>query len=248
MSQSQRHRGQQAEDSRLFDPVQWKLLNDAVDDQSWLLTRGYSEHAAASLVGDRYRLTSRQREAIRRAACSDEALFRRPANCLGVNELQGKSVVIDGYNLLITVESGLAGGFVVACRDGTFRDLASIHGTYRRVEETFPAIQVILDALVRLGVASVLWYLDKPVSNSGRLKGFLLEHAASASMSWEVELVNSPDKTLVGTSDAVVLSSDGWILDQAAQWANLARHLVESLPGALVLPLQGNRFAAGCGL
>ena len=248
MSQSQRHRGQQAEDSRLFAPVQWKLLNDAVDDQSWLLTRGYSEHAAASLVGDRYRLTSRQREAIRRAACSDEALFRRPANRLEVEELRGREVVIDGYNLLITVESGLAGGFVVACRDGTFRDLASIHGTYRRVEETFPAIQVIVEALTRLGVAAVKWYLDKPVSNSGRLKGFLLEHAANVAIPWEVELVNSPDKALIGAGEAVVLSSDGWILDQASQWANFARHLVEGMPGPLVLPLQGNRFAAGCGL
>lgn len=200
------------------------------------------------MVGDRYLLTNRQREALRRAACSDQALFRRPTNALPLTDLRGENVAIDGYNLLITIESSLSNGFVIACRDGTYRDIASIHGTYRRVEETFPAIEAISAALKELGVAATSWYLDKPVSNSGRLKGYLLEAAQEMGSDWEVELVFSPDKVLAQTSSAVVVSSDGAVLDQAERWANVTRYMIDRLPDPQILPMQGNRFAAGCGL
>ena len=248
MSNSQKHRGQHSQDARLFAPNQWKILNDAVDDLSWLWTRGYAEKAGLKIVGDRYKLTGRQREAIRRAACTDEAMFRRPVNRIDPADLAGKAVVIDGYNLLITVESGLANGLVVACRDGTYRDIASIHGTYRRVEETFPAIRIIAEELQALGVGSTLWYLDKPVSNSGRLKGFIQEIAQEFAMAWDVDLVNNPDRELIEARGPVVVSSDGIVLDQAETWTNLTRHIVDRLPDPQILPMQGNRFADGCGL
>ena len=82
-----------------------------------------------------------------------------------------KQLLLDGYNVLTTIEAALSGGVVLACRDGCYRDMASIHGTYRKVEETPPALMLIGKIAAELGVASCLWYLDSPVSNSGRLKG-----------------------------------------------------------------------------
>ncbi len=248
MSSSQKHRGQHSQDAKLFAPTTWKILNDAVDDLSWLWTRGYAEKAGIKLVGDKYKLTSRQRQAIRRASCTDEAMFRRPSNRIEPADLAGKAIAIDGYNLLITIESGLANGLIIACRDGTYRDIASIHSTYRRVEETFPAIRRIAGSLANLKVASVKWYLDKPISNSGRLKGFLLESSQEFGVPWEVELANNPDRELIETTDAVVVSSDGIILDQTKSWCNLTRHIVDSLPDPQIIPMQGNRFASGSGL
>jgi len=248
MSSSQKHRGQHSQDAKLFAATTWKILNDAVDDLSWLWTRGYAEKAGIKLVGDKHKLTARQRQAIRRAACSDEAMFRRPTNRIEPGDLEGKSLAIDGYNLLITVESGLANGLIIACRDGTYRDIASIHSTYRRVEETFPAIRRIAGSLADLQVKSAKWYLDKPISNSGRLKGFLLECSQEFGAPWEVELANNPDRELIHTKDAVVVSSDGITLDQADSWTNLTRHIVGPLPDPQIIPMQGNRFAPGSGL
>lgn len=248
MSSSQKHRGQHSQDRVIFAPTTWKVLNDAVDDLSWLWTRGYSEKAGIKLVGDRYKLTSRQRHAIRRASCSDEAMFRRPTNRVEIEDLAGKSLAIDGYNLLITIESGLSNGLILACRDGTYRDIASIHSTYRRVAETFPAIRTIASCLSDLQVPSVQWYLDKPISNSGRLKGFLLECSQEFDVPWEVELANSPDRELIETTGSVVVSSDGIILDQAESWTNLASHILGQLPDPQIIPMQGNRFASGSGL
>ena len=98
-------------------------------------------------------------------------------NCVLSTQLKGKKLFIDGYNLLITIESALSGGFIFVGRDGCYRDLASVHGTYRRVEETLPAIMTIGKSLMELGVEGVQWYFDAPISNSGRLKVYVHELA-----------------------------------------------------------------------
>ena len=178
MGNAQRHRGQQSDDAKNFHPDTLPALRRAVADFSWLLSQGYSDGSATlSLVGDRYRLTARQRQAVMRAACSDQALALRKEKEVAPDQLSGQAIAIDGYNFLITVESGLSGGIVLECRDSAWRDVASIHGTYRQVEETVPAIRHIATGLNACGVTAVTWFLDAPVSNSGRLRQLLLASA-----------------------------------------------------------------------
>ena len=113
----QKHRGQHANDVKLFHQRWIPTLNEAVRDLSWLWSRGYAEKSALELVGNRHRLNNRQRHALRRAACSDESVAKRQQHEITANELKGKKVAIDGYNLLITIEAALAGGIVLHCRD-----------------------------------------------------------------------------------------------------------------------------------
>ena len=240
MSSKQRHRGQHANDVKIFSNEWIPVLNEAVKDLSYLVSRGYSDsNHTVKLVGDRYRLTQRQRKAVYRAYCSDVAMVDRKAKGILPKELAGKSVAIDGYNLLITVESALSGGIVIECRDGTYRDIASVHGTYRKVEETLPAIHLIGDTLQKLAVAHVDIFLDRPVSNSGRLKNLMYEIANEKNFPWEIQLVNNPDRTIVQIADIVVVSSDGWVLDHSKQWVNLHRYIVDSIPSATLLRLHG---------
>ena len=138
----------------------------------------------------------------------------------------GELLVIDGYNLLTTVESALAGGVVLAAVDGTYRDMASMHGSYRKVEETRPALDLIGRALAERRI-SCRWLLDSPVSNSGRLRSMLLEIAAAAGWDWQVELVRNPDAVLQ-TATEIVASADGVILDHCQRWVNLARAIVSA--------------------
>lgn len=235
----QKHRGQHANDVKLFHERWIPVLNEAVRDLSWLWSRGYSEKSALELVGNRYRLNNRQRHALRRAACSDQSVAHRKENRIAPPDLRGKQVAIDGYNLLITIEAALAGGIVLHCRDDCYRDIASVHGTYRRVEETMPALSMIGVSLQKLEVADVHWLLDKPVSNSGRLKGFMVELSQQYEFNWYVELVNNPDRTLSQMEDTVVVSSDGWVLDHTEQWYHLHQHIVNAIPTANVIHLTG---------
>ena len=233
MPDKRTHRGKHPEDERLFAPRHLDALRTAVAEFSWLLTRGYAHDSALKLVGDRHDLTVRQRTAVMRSACTDQALAGRRQRCISPADARNQSLGIDGYNLLITIESALSGGMILVGRDGCYRDLASIHGTYRRVEETLPAMELIADALARMDPSRIDWYLDRPVSNSGRLKALiadLLEDRAARSIAdatWNIELVNNPDKILA-TYGAPVVTSDSVVLDECGPWLNLAAEIIDT--------------------
>jgi hypothetical protein len=164
--------------------------------------------------------------AISRYACSASDVERRGKRCIELEELAGKELWVDGYNVLTLIESALGGGVVLLCRDGCCRDIAGIHRRYRKVSETAPALQLVGEAVRAWGVSLCRWWLDKPVSNSGRLKTLIGETAKAKGWNMEVELTFSPDHVLSHT-DNVVASSDGAILDRCRAWVNLARHIVE---------------------
>lgn len=226
MPNKQKHRGQHSNDVRLFNEKWVIVLQQAVKDMSYLLSRDYPDSAALKLVGDKFKLNKRQRIALMRSVCSNKSLLIRTGKELEVAFMKAQEVDIDTYNLLITLESALAGGIVLYCRDGCYRDIASVHGTYRKVEETIPAIRLIGECLEELGVKQANWYIDSPISNSGRLKMLILGEGANFPCNWNPELAYNPDKKLVG-NQGIVISSDSWILDNAIAWFNLAGYIIE---------------------
>ena len=234
------HRGPHPSDVKLFSPAMLTDLRAAITDYSLLLTKGYAEKSTLKLVGDRFALTERQRLAIMRSACSDRHLTGRQKTEVKIGNLANQPIAIDGYNLLITVEAAMSGGVIFKGRDGCFRDLASIHGTYRRVTETIPAIKLIGDFLKQISVTKILWLLDSPVSNSGRLKTIIGELAKENNWDWEIELSISPDARLIKI-DSVAATSDSVILDRCKRWVNLAREIIEQkIPVAWIADLSGS--------
>jgi hypothetical protein len=221
-----RHRGPHPEDARLFAADVLPRLRAAVADLTWLLDRGYAAPSSLKLVGDRYQLVARQRTAAMRATCSHSQREGRRRRELPLDLAAGQALVIDGYNLLTTIESALAGGVILAALDGTYRDLASMHGSYRKVEETAPALDLIGRILATRQI-SCRWLLDSPVSNSGRLRSLLLKVAATAGWDWQVEVVRNPDAVLRATTETIA-SADGAVLDHCGRWVNLARAIVSA--------------------
>jgi len=235
-----RHRGAHSEDARLFEAARLAALRVAVSELSWLLSRGYQTKSALKLVGDRHNLTERQRLAVSRAACADESRARRLASRVDEHDVAGEGLIVDGFNLVITLEAALSGGVLVIGRDGCVRDLSSVHGSYRAVEETERAIMLAGEALERLKPSSVLWLLDSPVSNSGRLAARVREVASARGWPWEVRVEFNPDRDIVN-SDLVAVTSDSNVLDGVARWFNLGAHLIEKrLPRAWLIDLGGD--------
>ena len=237
MPDSRTHRGAHPEDAGLFGLDRLPALHAASSDLAWLLDHGYALRSALALTGDRHGLRQRQRLAVARCACSREQRQRRDAHRIDPGGLLGSELWIDGYNLLITIESALAGGIILHGRDGCYRDMASLHGTYRMVTETARAATLIGTALAACGVESCHWLLDRPVANSGRLKSVLREIAASAGWRWEVELEFNPDRILIQTT-ALVATSDSVVLDRAERWTNAARMIIDAaIPEARIVDL-----------
>ncbi len=235
MPDRRKHRGPHPEDVRLFAAEILPVLHRAVGDLAWLLSRGYAQKSSLKLVGDRYDLVQRQRIAVGRMACSDAEADRRRRHRVTAEQLAGRPLWIDGYNVLTTIEAALADGVILPGRDGTYRDMASMHGSYRKVAETLPALELLGRTLAELQTAECLWYLDSPVSNSGRLKKIIEETAAAAPWPWRVELVQNPD-ALLSETDRTVATADSVILDRCRGWFNLARETVaRHVPNARVL-------------
>ncbi len=230
MPDQRSHRGADPRDAEAFGPAARPALGAAVRDLSWLLGNGYAPVSSLKLVGDRWGLTERQRMAVRRSTCTDADREHRRSSRICGEDLVDQVLWVDGFNVLTTVESHLGGGVVLGCCDGTFRDLAGVHGTYRRVVETSPALRAIADRLAELRVAEVHWLFDRPVSNSGRIAAQVRELAEERGLSWTVELVNDPDRVLA-TSGDVVTTADSVILDAGPRWFNLAHDVIETLGG-----------------
>ncbi|MEM9454232.1 MAG: DUF434 domain-containing protein [Myxococcota bacterium] len=217
------------------------VLQTAVSELSWLLGRGYAERSALALVGNRHALCARQRKAVSRCAAADEAARARRSRRVDAAALANAVVHVDGFNVIIGGESVWSGGVVLLGRDGAHRDLASVHGTYARVEQTLG----VLDALagVLAPARAVVWYLDRPVSNSGRLAGLVRQCAQEHGCRWDVELVWDPDAVLIG-SEAIVATADARILDAGIAWVDLVGALVSRAPGRTrVLDLGTERSA-----
>ena len=232
-------------DEKLFGTGQLPALRAATSDLCWLLDHGYASHSASELVGNRHNLTSRQRLAVSRCACSAEAARQRNEHQMTPSDVRGRELWVDGYNVLTLLETALAGGVVLLGRDRCCRDVAGIHRRYRKVSETAPALRLIGETTAGWGVACVRWWLDQPVSNSGRLKTFIGETARAAGWIMPVELEFNPDRVL-WESDDVIATSDSVVLDRCRGWVNLTRLIInERIPTARIVDLFPSEQAQG---
>jgi hypothetical protein len=242
VSDSRRHRGPHPLDEELFSERSVPQLRDAVADLSWLRTRGYAERSAVKIVGDRYSLRQRQRVAVGRCACSDASKADRESRRVDTDTLVGKPLVVDGLNVITTIEVALAGGALFLGRDGCMRDMASFHGSYRLVEETNRAVQILVELVDSMQPAETVVYVDRPVSNSGRLAAVIRDEASSGGSRITAVTADDVDGTLI-RSKGVVATADSAVLDRCGSWVSLARVAVErysaELPRSWLLDLSG---------
>ena len=226
MGDSRRHRGPHPEDEQLFSSDTAATLREAVEDLSWLRTRGYSERSALKIVGDRHALRQRQRVAVGRCACAEHRRAARTSRRLDPNAIAGRTLLIDGLNVITTIEVALARGVLLIGKDGCLRDMASFHGSYRLVLETDRAVDIMLEAVDAMKPSAACVYIDRPVSNSGRLAEVVRRAAASRGSIVDAETADDVDG-LLARSDGVAATADSAILDACGPWLNLARIAVE---------------------
>lgn len=222
-----KNRGKEASDDVLFGTLKMQeKLKEAVADMHYFLSRGYGEKATLVLVGNRYRLNSRQQQAVRGMSASKSQIENRKSK--EIENLAEKEIIIDGFNVLILLESVLSNAYVFKGLDGFVRDLSSVYGTYKKVQQTSQAIEIIADFFIKEKIKKIHWVFDKPVSNSGKLKQIIEEMATLKHYNWKVDLVNNPDK-IIAESNLIAITSDAWILDNSVANFNLMKYVLAQL-------------------
>ena len=220
-------RGFMPTDERDFSKKALPKLRKAAEEVYFLLNRGYPVTSTTRFIGDHYQLSERQRMALARTVSPKENIISRKSR--EMTDIAGKTIYIDGFNVIIGLEIAFSDSMLFHCLDGTIRDLAGLHGTYRLISQTDSAIRALLESLKELCVEKAVIYLDQPVSNSGRLKQRILELADSIPFSLEVEIENPVDAIL--KTKPLVASADAIILDECQQWFNLVKYVVKKQIG-----------------
>jgi hypothetical protein len=202
-------------------------LLQALEDMHYLLSRNYPPKASLALVGNRYQLVQRQQQALLGMSASAEEISKRKMKERSPASLKDQTIFLDGFNVLIILETALSGGFVFEGLDGCYRDIASVHGTYKKAQHTEQALILIGETLQLLQLQKVIWVFDAPISNSGKLKSFCYELAEKHGFPWEIILENHPDKYLIDNK-GLVCSSDGWVLNDCTAWFNLGAYIIDN--------------------
>ena len=212
-------------------------MKDAICDLRFLLERGYRRSTAVKVVGDRYRLTKEERNLLLRCVYPRKEAEMHRRKLLSAKEIKGQKLAIDGYNVLITVESWLRGKPVIACDDGVVRDVSGVYGKHRFAEGiTDVAIDRIFTALNELSPVMVMFIFDSMVSFSGRLCTYINAKAEDSKMSIEAKTSRSPDAELLASGTNVVCTSDMAVIEKAPRIFDLAGYVI---PAEQVIQLPG---------
>jgi hypothetical protein len=218
-------RGYDVDDEIAFKGDGYKKLLEAKEIVTFLLDHKFRVKQATMFVANHYMLNERQRLVLARGCGKTSDVAKRKAKMLKPEDLKGKEVFIDGFNAIIPLESMLSDSVLIQCADGAIRDLANLKGSYRIIDKTQSAIRLILQKLQNYGVAKATFYLDKPISNSGRLKSYINAIARDYAIEVDVELHDGVDKLLYDKEN--VISGDCIVLDKAISWYPLYADIVE---------------------
>ncbi|MFL8709622.1 DUF434 domain-containing protein [Clostridioides sp. GD02377] len=218
-------RGFDENDKIWFSSNELVRLIKAKEEIEWLINRDYKIDPVVTFVGDRYQFSIRQRDALKRAVCTEEKNIIRQSKKLSLDKIKEGLINIDGFNLIIAIEVALSGGTLVIGSDGNMRDLAGLRGTYKIIDKTEEALKLIGEFSNKYNAQKIRFYLDSPVSNSGNLKYKILEYAKIWGIETEVELVKNADVVLEKLDR--VVSSDAVIVDKCISYFNIARGIIE---------------------
>lgn len=218
-------RGYLPEYDTLFNDNSVKIMREAAIDALFLMNRGYHLKRAVHIAMEHYLLTEMQRLALSRGLDPDKTVALRAQKRLSREQLEGKTVYIDGFNAIILMESVVSHSPVFRCRDMAIRDLANLKGSYKIIDKTEPAIRLILSELDLLKVEKAIIHIDSPVSNSRNLKVLICSLAKEYHVDVEVHLIDACDISFYDRE--YVISGDSIILDNVKSWAPFYSWIIE---------------------
>ena len=201
-------------------------LTKPAHDIRYLLARGYSINAAIRFVSDHYRLAESERHILVRVVRPPEIATARRKKRLACTDIDGlrineRDVLIDGYNVLITIESMLKNETLWLGDDGFIRDTRGVFRNYNTTDVTYKAVDEMLLFLSECKVRSANVLLDTQMSKSGQLARYIdngfhvysLNGSARTSRHVDFDLKNAGKGIVVATADGVVIDAATDVVD-----------------------------------
>jgi len=206
-----------------------KSLIEAAKDYKYLLNRGYPQKASLDLVTSRYRLSKYERLLLYRCVHSDEICNIVKSKRVDPNDVYNRLLIIDGYNVLLTILTGIKGEPLYLCDDGFIRDLRGAQPRSCEYKLLIRAAELIKDSITKLRPRKVTVILDENVSKSRVHSEMLRQKIESKDYELEVKLCKKADKEALNIKEGIVSSSDIVILQRAEKLFDLAAFVINEL-------------------
>jgi hypothetical protein len=145
---------------------------------------------------------------------SPDTSLKRRKKKLKCEELKGKTLLIDGYNVLITLESILQGERTWVADDSFIRDIRGLFRNHSNDKFTYEAVEEMLSFLVISEVKKATILLDTQMKHSGELAALIRKRMKDLSISGDARTSKHTDYGLKNCdSSYVVATADGIIID-----------------------------------
>jgi len=188
------------------------------------MDRGYHKESAIRFVSDHHRLKEEQRFVLSRVVVPSDVAKARGDKIQPMEALCGRALFIDGYNVLISMESLLGGKLVYLCDDGFLRDVQGIFRSYRMSDLTAPALDAIFDLLVSVCLAGAEVFLDQQISKSGQLADLIRRIMVKHEISGIARTTQNVDRQLKEI-EGVIATADGNVIDAATEVVDIPREI-----------------------
>mgnify|MGYP006287518495 CR=1 FL=1 len=191
-------------------------LAEAVRDYRLFLERGYPESTLKKVVGDRHRLSGRERLILYRGVSTEATDRRRSEKRVPSDAVADRVLLIDFYNIAFTLLSHRLGRPIFVATDGYVRDAGALHGRLGREERLHWILPPILETIRLLEPRGVTFYLDAPISHSGEHAQAVRDESLGHSIGAAVEVVASADYPLRRAEEGIVATGDSAVIESSA--------------------------------
>lgn len=188
-------------------------------DIRYLLDRKYPKKSAITYVSNRYGLTKDERNILTRIACEKDISNNRKRKIVSIEFIRDKNLFIDGYNVLITVESLILGYPVFLCDDGILKDVRSLFRRYKIGFITKEALSMIEMITSKYTPKEIVIIFDSQISRSGDLSKMARDIfdkdncLVFTSKDTDKEIMENSRKGIIATSDGIIIDNVDNVLD-----------------------------------
>ena len=210
-----------------------KLLKPARDIRS-ILRWGYPKFATIRFVADHSQLTVEERHILTRVIMPPDKIVSRIRKKIACNGIRDRDLLLDGYNVLLSVDSLLKKEPMWFCDDGYIRDTRYYFNKTRQAEDIEEALNSVIEFFFEARPKSVTFLLDAQISRSGELAGLIRRKLKEHGISGEARTSKTTDfdlKTEGGNpkNNIVVATSDGIVIDSVFQVLDIPACLMEKM-------------------
>jgi len=209
------------------------VLREARLDLKFLLDRGYRKQSALKLVGDKYQLSRAERSLLFRSVMPESEAEIIRSKIIRPEQLAGRRVLVDGFNVLNTVEAMLRREPLILCDDEVLRDIMEKHSKYRPSDLTENALKMILEFLKSAHVAEVEVLYESQISRSGEVAGLTRHLLSEMGLRGDARTAKTVD-SLLAKSGEIIATSDSAILLRCRAFIDIPQNLAQAMGASII--------------